>query len=289
MGDILFIFQRFQKKLQSNSLTLVDMDDFITKATSSLESLKLVQIPGDYEDTSEKSIERKDGKIFLKNIELSESSRTRSNAPPFETIRKNVIDVLVQYLKQRFETDKQRLLQYIEPFVGLEKDADIQKIHEIFGKDLNLANIYLQFQDLVEANDLKEMSLAKLVQFLRKDERKDAFEEIAILLSRILACTPHTGDVERCVSLDNKLKTNLRSSMSLITENKYLYLHTNMPCLNEFDPRPAIDNWFATVERRNRTINSGTVSETKYLKSIYASNDGSEDDEPTEKLLKFQF
>jgi len=39
------------------------------------------------------------------------------------------------------------------------------------------------------------------------------------IMARILAAKPHSADVERCISANNLLKTSLRASLDISTEN----------------------------------------------------------------------
>lgn len=120
---------------------------------------------------------------------------------------------------------------------------------------------------------------------------------MAIIVARIIALTPHSADVERCISANNRLKTDKRSSLSLETENKYLYVHFNMTVLEKFDPHPAINEWFGDLNRRNMA--SATTSSTKkreqpYFKHIFTSviDESDNEDENKEEYCmttKFSF
>lgn len=59
------------------------------------------------------------------------------------------------------------------------------------------------------------------------------YNEILTLLSRIHVLTPHSADVERCISANNLIKTPLRNRLSVETENKYLHIYFNMPVLEQ--------------------------------------------------------
>ena len=71
------------------------------------------------------------------------------------------------------------------------------------------------------------MKLSDLLKHLSSNA--DSYPNISSAMSRILAAKQHSGDVERCISANNLLKTSLRSSLKLTTENCYLFSHHNLP------------------------------------------------------------
>lgn len=87
------------------------------------------------------------------------------------------------------------LLKQIEPFVNLDDSSDLKKIHELICRDLNLSSIYLQFSDLTGEDKLKTMSLHDKLRFLASSNRIEHYREIVVLFVRIVACTPHSADV----------------------------------------------------------------------------------------------
>lgn len=222
LADLLFIYQRFQKKLQSNSLTLLSLRNDVQSTIASLESLKSECIPDLYEGALKRDIVvTADGK-FLKGIKLEEEIDSRRPTQNFSEFRVEVCDSLIHCLKNRMEIDDE-LIEIMVPFVALEKKADLKRIHETIGKDLSLAEIYLQYSDLAAHDDIKKLSLHDKVAFLAAADKIDHFREMVILFARILACTPSSADVERCISANNILKTNLRRWASTRKTKTCLY------------------------------------------------------------------
>lgn len=76
---------------------------------------------------------------------------------------------------------------------------------------------------------------------------------ISVLESNSIKFT-HSNDVERLVSANNRLKTKLRSRISIETENKYKYIHMNMPNLADWNPTAAAKMLVEGKSRRNRNI-----------------------------------
>lgn len=134
---------------------------------------------------------------------------------------------LRKFLIERFQIDDE-LLEKIDPFVKFEKSADIEKIHSMLTPDLELPNLFLQFQDISSRPDIvKEKSLNEIiVHLLKTDASRQSYKELIIVLARITGCTPHSADVERCISANNLLKTKHRSSIAIETESKYLYMYS---------------------------------------------------------------
>lgn len=298
LGDVLFIFMRMQKKLQNDNLTLIKMCADVKLALTSLKDLIVSPLLGGFEDKLNDSIVQRNGKRFLKNIELNNNvtsrrttGRGQAEKTPGELIqeyRTKVCNSLSDHLSSRLEIDSD-LLQLLDSFISLDSSVDLKKIHKVIGRDLDLSTVYVQFNDLVGTNS-KELPFPKLVKFLSSPERFEDFKEVTIMFARILACTPHSADVERCVSANNLLKTNQRSSLSLETENKYLYINFNMPSLEKWCPRPAIRKWLSEKNRRNPHItNSGKTIQQPYFNGVFESAEEENDEELETPTGRFTF
>ena len=143
-------------------------------------------------------------------------------------IRDDIIRHLLKYVDQRFRIDED-IVAITEPFVSLTFETDIQKVHEEWASDLDLASLNMQFTELADNEDLQVLELPQLMSHLAKHDAAVWYGDILTALSRILAATPHSADVERMISANNLLKTSLRSSLSVETKNRYLLVHFNMP------------------------------------------------------------
>lgn len=287
LADVLFVFQRMQKKLQGDKLTLMTMQASVKSAISSLESLKEILIPGGKESAFIEGLTDRNEKIFLKEIELSKESYFRqSQWSDVSKLRADVLMCLQHFLKTRLQLEDEELLSTIEPFANLQPSTDLTKVHAIFAQDLNLSSIYLQYNDLIANLDRKtKPSVQEILEYLVSSERQVHFQELAIVFSRIIALTPNSADVERCVSSNNLLKTTLRNSFKVENENKYLFVHFNLPELQNWNPRPAIVEWIKKCDRRQRDVSttSGKAVQQHYFKGVFAKvvleeNSGSESD-----------
>jgi len=91
------------------------------------------------------------------------------------------------------------------------------------------------------------MPLPKLVQYL---SGSNEINNISILLARVIAAKPHSADVERLISKSHILKSINRQILHIETENEYICIHFNMPALQNWVLRPAIQIWLNQNERR---------------------------------------
>lgn len=254
---------------------------------ASLNRMENNQIPGGSENKLGKKLERDadEDKVFLKSIELQRGSTNRRAAMNVSDVRKNTLVALQNFLTERFEIDK-NLLEKIIPFVKFDKNADIEAVHSLIAPDISLPNLYLQFSDFANSEDeIKDMTLnEKCLKLSKTPESRQNYAELIIVLDRIKACTPRSADVEHLISANNCLKTKLRSNMSIETENKYLFIHMNMPNLAEWNPTKAAKFFLEEKTRRNRDVT--TQNETKrrqvVFKGVFSEanvcNDENEDD-----------
>lgn len=278
-ADVLFIFQRFQKKMQSNSLTLLKMSADVKKVIASLENLKNQSIPGGVDDKLAAKIVTERDKQFLNGVELvTVRTGRRAAESNIDSFKKTVIDSLTAFLRERLQFRDEELLMRLDALLKFDNPDAVKKVHELVGHDLDLASLYLQYSDLCEEEKTTEMPLDKMVKHLAAPERIVHFREITTILARILACTPHSADVERCISANNLLKTSLRSNLAISTENKYLYIYFNMPVLENWNPRAAITKWMSTSRRsQSRTIESNISKKQPFFKGVFDKCDSDEE------------
>ncbi|KAL5245424.1 hypothetical protein ACI65C_012834 [Semiaphis heraclei] len=100
----------------------------------------------------------------------------------------------------------------------------------------------------------------------------------------VLAAKPHSADVERLISKSNILKSINRQSLHVETENEYLFIHFNMPALQNWDPRPAIQIWLNQNERRIKE--TPKAKEQEWFSGIFMEATKRKSEDQTEKRLK---
>lgn len=143
------------------------------------------------------------------------------------------------------------------------------------------------------------LSLSEIIQKLcRTAESKQNFKELITVLARIAAATPQSADVERSISADHRLKSKLRTNMNLETENKYLFIHYNMPVLAEWSPIDAAKLFFSEKTRRERDASTSVGSKFRaqpYFKGVFpeAQNafdpDGENENDDKDEQAIFEF
>lgn len=120
--------------------------------------------------------------------------------------------------------------------------------------------------------------MGKIIQGLIQNSMSTNYIEITTILSRIYVSTPHSADVERCISANNLLKTAKRSCLLIATENKYLHVYFNMPSLQNWDPRSAMKLWLADKIRRDRSnIIDKKATKSPYYKGIFENAENESD------------
>lgn len=131
----------------------------------------------------------------------------------------------------------------------------------------------LEFNEIIELKD--ELGLEKTLSqtistLLRNEHLPSQFKNIIIVLTRMEICTPHSADVERCISFNNLLKSPLRNRMTVDTGTKYLYIYHNMPDIENWNPRHAIIAFLNEKNRRGRTdLMQGKAVEANYFEGSF--------------------
>lgn len=209
-ADLLFIYQRFHKQMQSNFLTLPTFRQYIANINEALKNLKTISIPGGFESDLQTEIVSENENFFFKNIELFDEEKSSRREPiDLNVVRSDVIDSLTKYMEVRMDNQNQDLISTIESFLKFDKTIDIKTIHSLIGKDLDMSNLYLQYTDLSNSsNEIKDQPILELLRYLLKSERIHFFSELATVIAQICACTPNSADCERVISANNNLKTN---------------------------------------------------------------------------------
>lgn len=250
LADLLQIYSRHHKKTQDKSLTIVSLTQSNRSLRSALTNLRDQRLVGGWEETLNNQIVNMNGQIILKGFELiNTSEKRRASKNDFNSVRKAIIDSIISRLDGRFASDD-ALMTTIEPFVNFNKNADIRKVHELLATDLDLSSLQLQFNEIVDQNTNAKLNgdAEKMIQTLAANEN---YKEIVTTMSRIHACTPHSADVERCISANNMIKTPLRNSISIETENKYLFVYFNMPVLEKWNAKKALKLWMNEKQRKD--------------------------------------
>ncbi|NP_001192083.1 uncharacterized protein LOC100573221 [Acyrthosiphon pisum] len=90
---------------------------------------------------------------------------------------------------------------------------------------------------------------------------------VCTMLARVAAAKPHSADVERLISASNLLKSPLRSTMNIETENLSLYINYNMPPLYGWDPRDTVYHWM--FKKKHRVLKRRKGKEQGYFSGVF--------------------
>ena len=72
--------------------------------------------------------------------------------------------------------------------------------------------------------------------------------------------------------------------MHVETENEYLFIHFNMPALQNWDPRPAIQIWLNQNERRIKE--TPKAKEQEWFSGIFMEATKRKSEDQTEQTIK---
>ena len=170
-------------------------------------------------------------------------------------------------------------------------ENEIRDIHRSIAPDLSLADLAVEFQELQQCNELQKTNPHTVLQDIVNGGNEQYYQNVSVVLGRILVCKQHSADCERVISLYNKVKSICRSSLKRQTMSDYLYINMNMPPLCSFDPRPATLRWMD--EREHRTRNTTKAGEQEWFSKVFQQDDSPQNGEAEEgvktKSIKRKF
>lgn len=224
-ADLIFVYQRFHKQIQSEFLTMPVFPQYVKNVAESLIRLKSTSIPGGLELMLMEQMKIENDQYYFNDIELHVEVDDCRKPLSTDTTRDKIINSLLEYLEIRLEGENENSLSEMESFLNFDKSMDITVFHRLIAKNLDISALYLLYMDLSStSNEIKCQPLPDSLKYLLKPERIDYFSEIATIIARICACTPNSADCERVISANNNLKTYKRASKLISTENDYLYI-----------------------------------------------------------------
>lgn len=263
LADVLSVFSHYQKKLQADTLTVVQIPKMTKSLKEQLEKMKTTPLLGGWVSELTANLTNQsedDSTVVLHGITLQKSKplARRKRHHLYVTEKRDImavvhetIESLKNFLDVRFSID-QAIIISTEKFVELQPDVDLKEVHRIWAVDVNLQQLGLEYEDILQYTNLDQLRRKTLDSLVTLFVQNTSTFTVGIVMSRILAAKPHSGDVERLISKNNLLKTSLRNSLNLDTENFYMFVSENMPPLEQWDPRPAVLSWLNEKDRRER-------------------------------------
>ena len=192
-------------------------------------------------------------------------------------VKSEIVDSLINFLDETFSISDDHDISNFKPFVDLENSADIKLIHNIFFEDLPLEELGMEYPEAVHLQNIDQIKCMPLQYKLKRLLQSGFFPNVAF------AAKPRSVDVQRLISVSTALKSTGRARIFLETENLNLYVHYNMPTVEELDPRPAVEIWLTSRSRRCRDRPKGRKQ--TYFKGIFLQSDeeSNDQDQPTRK------
>ena len=144
----------------------------------------------------------------------------------------------------------------------------------------------MEYAKAVHLQDIDQLKCMPFQYNLKRLLQSGFFPNVSVAFARIFAAKPLSDDVERLNSVSTALKLTVHAVMLLETENLNLYVHYNMPTVEEWDPSPAVEIWITSRSRRYRDRPKGrkqTYFKGIFLQSYEESND---QDQPTRKRTR---
>lgn len=259
MADVMYLFTIFQKRAQADDLNIVSLVRHVSWLQSKIEFMETSDLSEGWLQKLSNSIVLKtinddeQNKVkTLKGIELAETNRIiRNRRNDFTITRKRITKSIAKCINDRFVVDL-NLVEKLGPFCKLDSSANVKIVTELIAPDMNDCDLYMQYEDACSVQEFKNLSFIELLPQLAKDH--ESFGKVFEVFARIAAVTPHSADVERSISANNRLKTNGRSNFDISSENKWLFIHFNMPTLELWNPRKCVIEWINRKKRRHHDL-----------------------------------
>lgn len=274
--------------MQKDNVSLIDMMRYVNSTREQLNDTLKEPLLGGWVSLLKQEVKViKDADGFeihkLKEVLLSLSKRRTnthnlyvSEKRDIEAIKNETVQSFNNFLKGRFDEKEENMIDALDKFTKFDASVNLKQIHEIIAFDLDLTNLKIEFSEIINvglAEKMKEYSIIQKIQALLK---YDNYKLLLTVLARVAAAKPHSADVERLISRNNILKSARRSLLNIETENLYLYVYFNMPCMELWDPRPAILRWIEQIDRR--TKNTKKAKSQTWFHGIFENCEVEQDD-----------
>ncbi|XP_040327564.1 zinc finger protein 862 isoform X1 [Herpailurus yagouaroundi] len=249
--DFLSIYRPLSEVCQKEIVLITEVNSTLGRAYVALETLRHQAGPKEEEFNAGFRDGRLHG-IFLDRMQMAEQR--------FQADRERMILTGIEYLQQRFDTDRPPQLKNMEVFDTMAWPSGIELA--TFGNDdilalaryfeLSLPAGYSEEALLEEWLGLK--AIAKNLPFSMLCKNALAQHYRFPLLSRlvaVVACVPvSTSCCERGFSAMNRIRTDERTKLSNEVINMLMMTAVNGVAVTEYDPQPAIQHWYLTSSGR---------------------------------------
>lgn len=273
LSDMSFIYKRFQKSFESDSLTIFDIQPQIKKTVDKFTELLQKPVVSGWEENFLENLSQVETRFGKKIFKFNGYVLNEQNNPkPFSERRNAIITSMIRFLQQMFECDS-RIRENILPLQKLDPDTSVEELkrcYDVTCPDLEFRVFCQEYFELACVAEYQEASPVQLLKILCRN-KEGQFDTIKKGLARLVAAKPHSADVERLISLYNKIKTKDRSTMGSLQLQNQLHIQMNMGPLDAFNPTEAAIKWLTDKKRRDRPVLK--KKEERFFKGVFSEAD----------------
>lgn len=284
LADMFTILGRLSLKMQNDGLILPSAVSQINETVAAISCLKDRHVPNGYFQQFEDALSKSDddGSRVFQGIQLQvslEGRVKRSGAgPSFSSEVNKAVDLCLDGLKQRFgimmnvpsspikqswygpaNVIQDLLVFNIDAWPAKDSvlinfgDTNIERLVNWFDPALQAAGCQVQevlpqwhSLKIIVNSQFRDKDYSSLWRMLLcKDPYKTDLKDILHLVEILLVLPISAAGCERMVSAQNRIKSSLRASLKTTTLEGLIRISAQGPSLEDFDPTPSVDRWFA--------------------------------------------
>lgn len=275
MADLFGEVALLSLKLQTKTLILPTATAAIEDCLDTIESMKETNIPGGLYEKFNLCIDEQDAPLKFQGIEMTGS--VESAKEKLANHVSTAVDTTLKEMKSRFEN-----LLGSNKSVGAQKavnafkvfnhdtwplckrelvhwgNVDIDVLCEWFqeplesaGCNVNMVQTEWRQVKVLVANTFRDKSYLDLWQILlTKDPYKDDFSNLLHVVRIMLTLPISSAECERSFSAQKRIKSDVRSSLSVQRLSDLILISSEGPELADFDPEKSVNKWLENSRRR---------------------------------------
>jgi hypothetical protein len=204
LTDVLQIFKCFQKKFESETVTLLDVQKNKQKLFDELEHCLQGPVANGWEELFLETVECEDGMFYGHELSHNTGRSIKSPIITFNTdLRASIVRSIMKHVDERLECDVE-LIEHLKPLDQISSSATEQSLklcYDAIIPDLNEDAFYEDYKSaaiLLANREIKSpLDTLQKLQALRPN----GFSVLKIALARVVAAKPHSSDVERLIGI----------------------------------------------------------------------------------------
>ena len=157
LGDVLLLLKVFQKRLQADDITIVDIVSETKKLLAKLDKLHQRQRIGGWEEKFSQSYNEEDG-TFFGTVLWQKERRTRqrnlfvSKTRALSAVKVEVLLSLRNFMEGRLDIDDLAKESFSSFVKFSASEENIREVHASVAPDLDLLSLAQQYEDVQESN-----------------------------------------------------------------------------------------------------------------------------------------